>query len=282
MKCGIATFPTDYSTKPGILARAVEDRGFESLWVAEHSHIPASRKSPFPSGGELPSYYHEVMDPFVALAAAAEATSEHKLATGICLVVQRDPFHTAKQVATLDRVSDGRFLFGVGGGWNREEMEDHGTDFTRRFGLLRERVEAMKQIWREDRAEYHGKQVDFEPILAGPRPVQEPYPPIHVGGGWPGGARRAIAYGDGWIPIAGRDDDVVALLPEFRKLASESGRDPATLEVTVYGLILPEPAELERLAAAGIDRAVLGLPPGGDDVTFPFLDELARRVGAAG
>jgi probable F420-dependent oxidoreductase len=277
---GIATFPTTASTRPGALARAAEERGFESLWMSEHSHIPASRRSPFPGGGELPSYYHECLDPFVALAAAAEATSELRLGTGVCLVVQRDPFHLAKEVATLDRISDGRLLFGVGAGWNREEMEDHGTDFARRFGLLRERIEAMKRIWADDRAEYHGKQVDFDPMLPGPRPVQQPHPPIHVGGGWPHGARRAIRYGDGWIPLAGRGDDAAALLPDFRELAREAGRDPAELEVTVYGLILPEPDALQQLADAGIHRAVLGVPPAADDVTFSFLDELARRVGS--
>jgi probable F420-dependent oxidoreductase len=281
MKYGIATFPTDSTTPPGALARLVEERGFESLWLAEHTHIPASRLSPVPGGGELPPYYHEVMDPFVSLAAAAEATTELKLATGICLVVQRDPFTLAKEVATLDRVSKGRFLFGVGAGWNREGMEDHGTDFGRRFGLMRERIEAMKAIWSEERAEYHGKQVDFDPILPGPRPVQQPHPPIHVGGAWPQGARRAIRYGDGWIPLAEREQDPAALASEFRRMAEDAGRRPDELELSAYGLILPEPDALKRLADAGYDRAVLGLMPGGDDVTIPMLDELAKRVAAA-
>ncbi len=278
MKYGIATFPTDATTPPGALARMVEERGFESLWLSEHTHIPASRRSPFPGGGDLPPYYHEVMDPFVSLAAAAEATSTLKLGTGICLVVQRDPFTLAKEVATLDRVSQGRFLFGVGAGWNREEMEDHGTDFGRRFGLMRERIEAMKRIWSDERAEYHGKQVDFDPILPGPRPVQQPHPPIHVGGAWPQGARRAIRYGDGWIPLTAREADPVALAAEFRKLVDEAGRKADDLELTAYGLVLPEPDALKRLADAGYDRAVLGLMPGGDDVTIPMLDELAKRV----
>jgi probable F420-dependent oxidoreductase len=278
MKYGIATFPTDATTPPGALARMVEERGFESLWLSEHTHIPASRSSPFPSGGDLPPYYHEVMDPFVSLAAAAETTSSLKLGTGICLVVQRDPFTLAKEVATLDRVSRGRFLFGVGAGWNREEMEDHGTDFGRRFGLMRERIEAMKCIWSEERAEYHGKQVDCGPILPGPRPVQQPHPPIHVGGIWPQGARRAIRYGNGWIPLTAREADPIALAAEFRKLTEESGRKADELELTAYGLILPEPDALKKLADAGYDRAVLGLMPGDDDVTIPMLDELAKRV----
>jgi len=281
MKYGIATFPTDASSAPGTLARRVEERGFESLWVSEHTHIPASRRSPFPSGGDLPSFYHEVLDPFVALAAAAEATRDLKLATGVCLVVQRDPFTLAKAVASLDRVSRGRFLFGVGAGWNREEMEDHGTDFTRRFGLLRERIEAMKCIWSQERAEYHGQQVDFDPILPGPRPVQQPHPPIHVGGAWPQGARRAIRYGDGWIPLAAREADPAALVPRFRALAEEAGRGADELEITAYGLVQPEPDTLKRLADAGYDRVVLGLAPGGDAATLAQLDDLARRVQAA-
>jgi len=282
VKLGIATFPTDASTAPGTLGRLVEERGFESLWFSEHSHIPASRRSPYPQGGDLPPFYHEVHDPFVALAAAAEATRELKLGTGICLVVQRDPFHLAKEVATLDRISKGRFLFGVGAGWNREEMEDHGTDFTRRFGLLRERIEAMKGIWSDERAEYHGEQVDFGPILPGPRPVQQPHPPIHVGGGWPHGARRAIRYGNGWIPLAGREKNATALVSDFRRLVEDAGRRPDEFEITAYGLVLPGAEELKRLAEAGYDRAVLGLMPSGDEGTLRFLDELAKRVEAVG
>ncbi|MDJ0850923.1 MAG: LLM class F420-dependent oxidoreductase [Myxococcota bacterium] len=280
MKFGIATFPTDATTPPGALARMVEERGFESLWFSEHSHIPASRLSPFPAGGDLPPYYHEVLDPFVALAAAAEATETLLLGTGVCLVIQRDPFFLAKEVATLDRVSGGRFQFGIGAGWNREEMEDHGTDFTRRFGLMRERIEAMKRIWTEERAEYHGKQVDFDPILPGPRPVQKPHPPIHVGGAWPQGAQRAIRYGDGWIPLAGREEDAAALAPQFRQMAEDAGRKPEELELTAYGLLMPEADELAKLADAGYTRAVLGLMPGNDEVTLPFLDELVKRVEA--
>lgn len=279
MQFGVMTFQTDYAMPPGELAKAIEERGFESLWLAEHSHIPASRLSPFPSGGELPSFYHEGMDPFVALTAAAAATTTLKVATGICLVVQRDPFNLAKQVASLDVVSGGRFLFGIGGGWNREEMEDHGTDFDRRFGLMRERVEAMKEIWTKDRAEYHGKRVDFDPILPGPRPVQKPHPPIHVGGGWPGGARRAIRYGNGWIPIGGRDVDVAEVMPEFRAMAKDAGRDPDSLEVSVFGMSIEQADELPRLAEAGVQRVVLGVPPASADQVLPILDGYAKLQG---
>ena len=178
-------FPTDYSISPAELAAAAEERGFESLWLPEHSHIPASRRTPFPGGGELPKMYYDVMEPFVALASAAAATRTLRLATGVCLVPQRDPIQTAKSVASLDRLSNGRFLFGVGAGWNAEEMENHGGAFAQRGLLLRERVEAMKEIWTRSKAEYHGKLVDFAPLMAWPKPVQKPHPPIHVGGGWP-------------------------------------------------------------------------------------------------
>ena len=177
MHYGVSIFPTEYSISMPDLARAAEERGFESLWVSEHSHIPVSRRTPWPGGAELPKMYCDTLDPFVALAAAASVTSRIKLGTGICLVVERDPIHTAKQVTSIDRVSGGRFLFGIGGGWNEEEMENHGTRPEQRFKLLRERVEAMKEIWSEDEAEYHGQLVDFDPIFMWPKPVQSPHPP---------------------------------------------------------------------------------------------------------
>ena len=207
MHKAVSIFPTDASITPADLARACEERGFESLWVAEHSHIPVSRKTPFPGGGDLPKMYYDVMDPFVCLASAATVTKRLKVATGVCLLVQRDPIQTAKQVASLDRISNGRFLFGIGGGWNAEEMANHGTGFDRRFRLLRERVEAMKAIWTQEKAEYHGELVDFDPVFAWPKPVQKPHPPIHVGGAFPGrGAPRdPLRRRLGADPRAGRD-----------------------------------------------------------------------------
>ncbi len=187
MKFGIAIFPTDYGISMTELAPAVEEAGFESLWVAEHTHIPVSRESPWPSGGELPKHYWHTLDPFVALTVAAQASKRLKVATGICLVVERDPIHTAKQVASLDHVSSGRFIFGVGGGWNKEEMADHGTDFSKRWKLLRERVEAMKAIWTQDASEYHGDMVDFGPMWCWPKPIQKPRA---ARAGTSGGARR--------------------------------------------------------------------------------------------
>ena len=216
MEFGATTFLTDYSIGPAELARALEERGFESLWAPEHSHIPVSRKSPWPGGGELPKPYYDVMDPFVVLAAAATVTEKLKICTGICLVVQRDPIQTAKSVASLDQISGGRFLFGIGGGWNAEEIENHGTVFKTRFKLMRERIAAMVAIWTQDKPEYHGEFVNFEPIMTWPKPVQKPYPPIIVGGAFPQAARRALAFGNGWIPISGRGN-VMEQIPEFRR-----------------------------------------------------------------
>jgi probable F420-dependent oxidoreductase len=225
--------------------------------------------------------YYDVYEPFVTLAAAASVTTRLRLATWICLVVQRDPIQTAKDVATLDRVSNGRALFGVGAGWNAEEMANHGTrDFAGRFRLMRERVEAMKEIWTKSKAEYHGAQVDFAPLYMWPKPVQKPHPPVHVAGGWPGAARRAVAWGDGWMPIHGRDG-VAEHAAEFRRLAADAGRDPASLELSVFGMT-PDADALARYAAVGVDRAVFGLPPVARDDALPLLDrfaELARRTG---
>ena len=193
MHIGAAMFFTDYSMSPGELGKALEERGFESVWAPEHSHIPLTRKSPFPGGGELPKKYYDAMDPFVSLMAAAAATKNLKVGTGVCLVNQRDPIQTAKLVSTIDQLSGGRFLFGVGNGWNQDEMENHGTDFDTRHKLVRERIEAMKAIWTKSKAEYHGELVKFDPMMAWPKPAQKPHPPILVGGAFPYGARRALA-----------------------------------------------------------------------------------------
>jgi len=281
MRYGLCTFPTDYSMPFPELAVAAEQRGFESLWVAEHSHIPASRKTPFPGGGELPKMYYDTLDPFVALAAAATVTRTIRLATGVCLVVQRDPIHTAKEVASLDVLSKGRFLFGIGAGWNLEEMANHGTTEPEHRGtLLRERIEAMQAIWREKQAAYHGRYVDFEPIFAWPKPVQKPHPPIHVGGAWPQAAKRAVKFGQGWIPV-GDAQGAMRRLPDFRKLAADAGRDADALEVSVY-YCPPEPDLLAKMRDAGIARAVFGVPSEPAATVLPLLDryrEVADRVG---
>ena len=282
MHIGAAMFFTDYSMPPADLARALEERGFESLWAPEHSHIPISRLSPFPNGGDLPQQYYDVMDPFVTLTAAAIATTKLKIGTGVCLVQQRDPIQTAKLVASIDQVSNGRFLFGVGSGWNAEEMEDHGTPFKARHKIARERVEAMKAIWTNEVAEYHGEHVNFPPMKAWPKPVQKPHPPVILGGAFPYGARRAIRYGDGWVPHASRPEygDVSDFLPEFRKMAEESGRDPASLPLTMFRIV----EDLDRLRHyrdIGIDRVVITIPSDPAPKVLPLLDrwaDLIRRL----
>ena len=278
MHHGVMMFVTDYSMGPAELAVAAEERGFESLWLPEHSHIPASRRSPWPGGPELPKMYYDTMDPFVALGAAAAVTDTIKLATGICLVIQRDPIQTAKEVATLDQISGGRFLFGVGAGWNAEEMEDHGTDFATRFELMRERVLAMKAIWTEDEAQYHGRYVDFDPMMAWPKPAQKPHPPVLVGGGFPHGARRAIDFGEGWMPIGGRDLDIAELVPRFRQMVAEADREPDDLPVTAYGA-KADADVVGRLSDAGVDRVVYGLPSAKADEVLPILDRHAALMG---
>ena len=202
MRIGGAMFFTDYSMSPTELARALEERGFDSLWVPEHSHIPLTRKSPFPSGGDLPKKYYDVMDPFVVLSAAAAVTKTLLLGTGICLIAQRDPIQTAKQVASIDQISGGRFLFGIGNGWNEDEMANHGTVFETRHKLARERVEAMKEIWTKSKAEYHGEFVNFDPMMTWPKPVQKPHPPIIVGGAFPFGAAARCATATAGCPTA--------------------------------------------------------------------------------
>ena len=278
MHFGACFFPTSYAISPTELAAALEERGFESIWLAEHSHIPASRRSAWPGGAELPQMYYDTLDPFVTLGAMASVTTTLRLGTGIALVAQRDPIHTAKQVASLDVLSDGRALFGIGAGWNFEEMSDHGTDPARRFGLMRERVEAMKALWTSEVAEYHGSQVDFGPTFQNPKPIQRPHPPIHVGGVAPGGLRRAVAYGDGWIPIGGRTAVDGRGLSDLRAEAcGETGRDPVSLEISIY-YAPPDVAVIADLAEHGIQRVVFGVPSESRDAVLPLLDGYAEVV----
>ena len=270
MHFGLTIFPTDYSIQPADLAMEAEARGFESLWLPEHTHIPTSRKSPWPGGAELPKYYYDTYDPFLSLAAAAAVTKKIKLATGICLVVERDPIHTAKEVSTIDRLSGGRFIFGIGGGWNAEEMASHGTAFATRFKLMRERIEAMKTIWLQPKAKFSSEFVNFDEMMQWPKPVQKPHPPIVVGGGFPHAAKRAIAYGDGWIPIGGRSDPL-DVLPQFRQMAKDAGRDPASLSFDVFGAPR-DPDTLKRYRDSGVDRAIFMLPSKSRDEVLPLLD----------
>jgi probable F420-dependent oxidoreductase len=274
MQFGASMFFTDYSMTPATLARALEERGFESVWAPEHSHIPLSRKSPWGGGGELPKRYYDVMDPFVTLTAAACATTTLKLGTGVCLVNQRDTIQTAKLVASLDQVSGGRFLFGIGVGWNQDEMENHGTVFETRAKLTRERIEAMKEIWTKSKPEYHGEMVQFGPMMTWPKPVQKPHPPVIVGGAFPQGARRALRYGNGWIPLAGRAPIKDAIL-QFQAMAKEAGRDLAEVPISLFGV----PEDLEELRAfreMGVVRGVIMLDSEKEDTILPKLDRWAE------
>ena len=283
MQVGAAMFVTDYSMAPAELGRALEERGFESLWAPEHSHIPLSRKSSFPSGGELPKQYYDVMDPFVTLAAAAAVTKTLKLGTGVCLIIQRDTIQTAKLVASLDQISNGRFLFGIGGGWNQDEMEDHGTVYATRFKKMREQVEAMRAIWTEDKPEYHGEIVDFPPMMTWPKPAQKPHPPVIVGGMFPHAARRALRYGNGWIPHSRRPqyEDVTDYLPQFRQMAAEAGRDPAEVPITIWG-IGEDAGRLRRYRDQGVARVVVSLPSEPAEKTLPVLDRWAALIRGIG
>jgi len=274
MRVGTFYFPTDYGIDVSELAHELEVRGFDSLFVCEHTHIPVSRRTPFPGGGELPKRYSHTHDPFVALAFAGAATRTLHLGTAIALVPQRDPIVTAKSVASLDQLSGGRFVFGIGGGWNVEEMENHGTRYQARFKILRERVLAMQALWAHDEAEFHGEFVNFDPVWLYPKPKQKPYPPILLGGETDHTLRRVVEFGSGWLPRARggfEPDDAVARL---RHAASEGGRDPAAFAITVFNA----PAEEATLASyrkAGIHRVLLEVPDRGRDEVLRVLDRNA-------
>jgi probable F420-dependent oxidoreductase len=275
MKFGVAIFPTESAQPPNEIAVMAEERGFECLLFPEHTHIPSSRESRWPGGDELPSYYSRTYDPFVALAAAAIATERLLIGTGICLVIERDPIITAKEVASIDVLSGGRFLFGVGAGWNVEEMRNHGTEASRRFGLMRERIEAMKAIWTQDEASYSGRYVGFEKIWCWPKPAQKPHPPVLVGGN---GARvldRVLAYGDEWMPNRMSDEDLAARIGELQDRAASVGRDP--IPVTVVGMV-PDPERIERLSQAGVGRVVFWLPPESAETVERGFDEYAGAI----
>ena len=284
MQFGASKFFTDYAMSAPALAVALEQRGFDIVWAPEHSHIPLSRKTPFIMGGDLPKRYYDVMDPFVTLTAAAMATRSLKLGTGVCLIAQRDPIQTAKLVASIDQVSGGRFVFGIGNGWNQDEMENHGTDFRTRHKRARENVEAMKAIWTQAKAEYHGEFVNFDPMMTWPKPVQKPHPPIIVGGAFPYSARRAIRYGDGWMPqvTTYAKEPLSDLIPRFRQMAAEAGRDPASLSISIGGQG-PDLDLVRRYRDLGVDRVSCSLMSEKAEAILPVLDtwaEIIRRVNA--
>jgi probable F420-dependent oxidoreductase len=274
MRTGVTIFATDVSIRIDDLARAAEERSFESLFIPEHTHIPTSRRSRWAGGPELPPEYWHTLDPFVALGVAAAVTTNLKLGTGVCLVTEHDPIVNAKEVATLDFLSNGRFLFGVGAGWNKEEMAHHGTVYEDRFKVMTDRVLAMKQIWTQETASYHGPYVQFEPLWSYPKPVQKPNPPVLWGGETIHTLKRVAEIGDGWLPRTRGGYDVVAGMAHLRELAERAGKRMDAIDVSVYGAPTDR-RELDRLAAAGATRALLSLPSRGRDEVFRVLDEYA-------
>jgi probable F420-dependent oxidoreductase len=274
MRVGIFYFPTDYGIDIRELARAAEERGFESIFLPEHTHIPKSRRTPFPGGGEIPKAYSHTHDPFVALSFAAAATKKILLGTGICLIPQRDPIVTAKCVASLDQLSRGRFIFGIGGGWNVDEMENHGARYETRFKLMRERILAMKALWTQEEAAYHGEMVNFDPVWLYPKPAQRPHPPILLGGSSDHTLKRVVEFCDGWLPIAGPAFHPKEAVKRLRQMATTAGRDFSTLSISVFGA----PADQTGLAEyrdAGIQRAILRIPDLTRDEIMSLLDKNA-------
>ena len=271
MELGIACFATHDGVQPAALARLVEERGHESLWFPEHTHIPASRATPYPAGGELPRKYSHTYDLFVALACAAAATSHLRIGSGICLVIERDPITTAKEVASIDHISGGRFEFGVGAGWNREEMENHGTDPRKRMAILAERVEAMKAIWTQDEASYHGEHVRFERIWSWPKPAQRPHPPVLVAGNGPTVLNRVLAFGDAWMPNYIPGEDLAARVGELRARADRQ------IDV-VINAAPAKPEVLEELERLGVRRVVRYIPSSGIAPVEAALDRWETAV----
>ena len=277
MHIGVCMFATDYAIRIDELAREAEARGFESLFVPEHTHIPVSRRTPFPSGGQLPKEYSHTFDPFVSLMAAAAATKRIRIGTGICLIIERDTITMAKEVASLDVLSGGRFEFGIGGGWNVEEMENHGTVFASRFKRLGEQVRAMKEIWTKDEAEFHGQHVNFDTIWSWPKPAQRPHPPVLLGGESGHTLQRVVDFCDGWFPRSRGAEVILPALTDLRARAAKAGRDMKTISTSVFGA-KPDEAMLESYAAAGITRTILRLPSEGREGVLPLLDQWTKLI----
>lgn len=282
MKLGFFNFNTTHSVRPDDLARALEERGYDSLWLGEHTHIPVDQRTPYIIDGDtIPMPYAHIMDPFVSLMAAAGATTRLKLATGICLLIQRDPIVTAKEVATLDVLSNGRVIFGIGAGWNAAEIENHGTPFNARWKILRERVEAMKCMWTQEHAAYAGKYVNFGPLLSYPKPVQKPYPPIVIGTITPGGLQHVVDYCDGWCPLDAKISDFPAMIAELHRRCDRAGRDPATISLMIFAWGDPDESRLYEYRDMGIDTVILGAGmanPDTQDAVLPFLDRYAKTI----
>jgi probable F420-dependent oxidoreductase len=280
VRFGLSMFVTDETIAPIELGRAAEEAGFDALFIPEHTHIPASRETERPGGGVLPREYWHTFDPFVALSAIAAATSRLRLGTGIALIVERDPIVLAKEAASLDVISGGRFELGIGAGWNFEEMRNHGTDPASRFAVMRERALAVRTIWTEEEASFHGEHVDFERIWCWPKPVQQPHPPIWVGGTGPRVIDRVLEYGDGWFPNVRDLDELGPRIASLQERAAAAGRE--RVPVTYFGLRDPDDAKIAKLAAAGVDRALFMLPPAGTDETLSRLEGYATLAARHG
>ena len=275
MHIGLFPFLTDYSMPVHELAIAAEARGFESIWVPEHTHIPVQRKTAYPGGGELPKEYSHTLDPFVALAAAAAVTKEIKLGTGVCLIVERDTITTAKTVATLDHFSNGRVLLGIGAGWNREEMENHGTAYVSRFRKMEEQMQALQRIWTQDEAQFHGHYVDFDPIWSWPKPKQQPHPPLILGGETDHTLKRIVQYGDGWLPRAREPQRVLDGMAKLERYAAEAGRAMSTISISVFA---PPVKAMDQFLDTTADRVILMLPAEDSDATLRRLDRYTQYV----
>jgi probable F420-dependent oxidoreductase len=272
---GVFSHNTEFGMAIDQLAQDAEARGFDSLWVTDHSHIPASRAKAFPGGGELPKHFFHMADPFVSLTAAAIATDTIKIGTCVCLLSEREPISLAKTVATLDRISGGRFQFGVAGGWIAEAMENHGTPFKKRWQVVRERVEAMKAIWTQEEASYEGEFVKFEKIISYPKPLQAPHPPIIMGSASALARKRAVRYCDGWIPVDTRVEDLPGAMADLKRDAEEAGRDPASIPISIFCAGDTTPDTLRRYRDMGADRAVVVVPSEDANGVLPFLDTFA-------
>ncbi|AEM83543.1 LLM class F420-dependent oxidoreductase [Streptomyces violaceusniger] len=269
MKFGVSTFVTDQGIRPAPLGRALDERRFDSLFLAEHTHIPVERRTPYPGGGDLPEIYYRTLDPFVTLASIAAVTRHLLLGTGIALVAQRDPIITAKEVSSLDLVSDGRAVFGVGAGWNREEMENHGTDPSTRGRLVNERLRAIRELWTKEKAEFHGEFVNFDPVFQWPKPVQRPHPPIYVGGGGDAAFRRIAELGDAWLA---NSESPEQLRPQIERLREVAGRE---VPVTVYA-VPEDPDVVEGYQRIGVERVLFYLPTMPEAETIARLDAMAQ------
>ena len=271
---GISMFPTDYSIQPAQMAAAVEERGFDCLFYPEHTHIPASRETPFPGGGDLPQEYWHGHDPFIALSVAAAVTERLKVCTGVCLIIERDPITTAKEIASLDVISNGRAVIGIGAGWNQEEMRNHGADYQKRWAIVKEKVLAMRSIWQNDEAEFHGEFVDFDPIWCWPKPVQKGGPPIWLGAQSKYTIDRVVDYADGWLPLGGLTNDQIKKL---RRTCDDRGHDLNDISLALFAAT-PAAEIIEQQSIQGFDTFVFNVPSGQADTVFPLLDRYAQVV----